>query len=176
MLCGGEPWRKAGIVGFLRDRWLPACLPWQPTSPAWRALYCGVGDVGPQKPILWPSCRFVAGSGRLTSRKVRRIVNRPRMNASDESTLVSGTVPLLYFNGFGTGLGAIDLSLFLLVNQATQLELKMTYTTAKGLAAALQEVVAKYESLSGQAVPIGSDLTKEISRRSQKSLQSVATA
>ncbi|HEY1806599.1 MAG TPA: hypothetical protein VGG45_19160 [Terracidiphilus sp.] len=98
------------------------------------------------------------------------------MNASDESTLVSGTVPLLYFNGFGTGLGAIDLSLFLLVNQATQLELKMTYTTAKGLAAALQEVVAKYESLSGQAVPIGSDLTKEISRRSQKSLQSVATA
>lgn len=65
----------------------------------------------------------------------------------------------LYFNGFGTGIGAIDLSVFLMLNQSPQLELKMTYSTAKGLAKALQDAVATYEKHSGAPVISGIELS-----------------
>jgi hypothetical protein len=72
-------------------------------------------------------------------------------------------LPAIYFNGFATGFGGIDLSVILLLNHNPALELKMTYSTAKNLSSALAEAVSKFEKHSGQKVINGAELSKIVS-------------
>ena len=66
----------------------------------------------------------------------------------------------MYFNSFARGVGSIDLSVVIQLNQAPQLELKMTYNNAKGLAEAMTEAVKTFEELSRTKVMTGAELTK----------------
>lgn len=79
-----------------------------------------------------------------------------RETAADENGIA---IPSFYFNGFQMNLSNADVGAVLLLNNQPQLSLNMSYTTAKTLAEALQEIVGALEKVTKQAIMT----TKEVS-------------
>jgi hypothetical protein len=69
-------------------------------------------------------------------------------------------LPGMYFNGFQIGITNSDVSGVMLLNGQPQAVLNMSYTTAKSLATALNELIARLESATGRPIMI----TKEVDR------------
>lgn len=77
-------------------------------------------------------------------------------------------LPNFYFNGFQLGLSNADINGLLLLNNQPHMAISMSYTTAKTLSAALNQMVEALESATGtrimtnQEVAVGIDkLTSE---------------
>ncbi len=78
------------------------------------------------------------------------------------------TVPKIYMNGFSFAQSASDM--FLAMNQGPKTVgvVYMSFTTAKTLAIALQETVAKFERTTGQPLLTMAEVQEKTSREPEK--------
>jgi len=84
--------------------------------------------------------------------------------APPESVIVNHT----YFNGFQLGLSNADVNGILLLNGSPQIGISMSYTTAKTLAVALNEMVATLEEVTANKIMTTQEVGKGLERLQER--------
>lgn len=76
-----------------------------------------------------------------------------------DSQAPSNNIPTLYFNGFQLGLSNADVACLLLENGLPTVSLNMSYTTAKTLSVALNDLISTLEKVTKREIMTVSEVS-----------------
>jgi len=87
---------------------------------------------------------------------------------SDEQPMIE--LPNVYFNGFQMSLSNADVSGVLLLNNQPTMGLSMSYTTAKTLAEALNEIITTLEKVTDKEIMTTKKVARGLERLAKETL------
>lgn len=86
---------------------------------------------------------------------------------SPPGTQIPVGVPSIYCNGFTVGLTNTDVSLILMIDNQPQLNLHLSFTTAKTLALGLAQTIEHLEKIAERSIMLSTEIAEAVARQAK---------